>query len=67
MSDEERLAIDGGRPVRRQVLPYRRQSVDEDDVDPDMLLMDPVQIEGKISPRAKAIGAVRKVTEACRR
>jgi len=32
VSDEERLAIDGGRPVRRQVLPYGRQCVDEGDI-----------------------------------
>ncbi len=28
----ERLAIDGGRPVRSQILPYGRQTIDEDDI-----------------------------------
>ncbi len=28
----ERLAIDGGRPVRSQILPYGHQTIDEDDI-----------------------------------
>ncbi len=28
----ERLAIDGGRPVRARLLPYGRRSIDDDDV-----------------------------------
>ena len=28
----ERLAIEGGRPIRATLLPYGRQTVDEDDV-----------------------------------
>jgi len=31
-STEEALAIDGGNPVRKNLLPYGRQSIDEDDV-----------------------------------
>lgn len=32
MPDLGQLAIDGGEPVRRQMLPYARQTVDEDDI-----------------------------------
>jgi len=32
MPDFGRLAIDGGEPVRRQMLPYARQTIDEDDI-----------------------------------
>ncbi len=32
MSDKARLAIDGGRPVREQLLPYGRQSITDDDI-----------------------------------
>jgi dTDP-4-amino-4,6-dideoxygalactose transaminase len=30
--NQEALAIDGGRPVRKVVLPYGRQSIEEDDI-----------------------------------
>ena len=30
---KDTLAIHGGRPVRREVLPYCRQSIDEEDID----------------------------------
>src|ERR1700730_14407347 len=32
ISSKELLAVDGGTPVRKTLLPYGRQSIDEDDV-----------------------------------
>lgn len=32
MSDSDRLAVDGGDPVRRELLPYARQTIDDDDI-----------------------------------
>lgn len=32
MTDQQRLALDGGQPVRQTLLPYGRQWIDEDDI-----------------------------------
>jgi perosamine synthetase len=32
MSDSEKLALDGGKPVRMSLLPYGHQSIGEDDI-----------------------------------
>jgi perosamine synthetase len=63
----ERLAVDGGRPVRAAALPYGRQSVDEADIAAvaavlrgDWLTTGPMveALEGALAERVGAAGAV---------
>ena len=56
----EPLAIDGGTPVRRTLLPYGRQSIDEDDIAAvvEVLRSDWLTTGPKVAQFERALAAV---------